>query len=162
MCSLLVAAPPGPRWRISCIPTLVQDGWSGRLVRVLNAAPLGRSEQAVTLMIAVIDAGGLDEPWSAGLPQAQRRRLHPLHGISGESAASGSRLVAAWLRRRLALLIADGAYARLRDPATAEARRSADDPGSPARREVRSLTRKPSRRRLHRRAARGTIPPAAR
>ena len=100
------------------LPYAARDGWSGRLARVLNAAPLARSEAAVTLMIAFIDAGGLDEAVRG--PEAQRRRLHPHARVQGRPAASGSRLVAAWLRRRLALLAADGAYGPTSGPRAAK------------------------------------------
>jgi hypothetical protein len=95
-----------------------QDGWSGRFARVLNAAPLHRSESAVDLMIAVIDAGGLDSGVRDGSGRSDLFSL--MHGFRGASSASGSRLLAAWLRRRLALLIADGAYGAALGPAEAE------------------------------------------
>ena len=91
------------------LPYAGQDGWPERLARVLNAVPLARSEPVVNLMIAFIDAGGFD----AAVRDSARDRgsvFSLMHGFKGASAASGSRLVAAWLRRRLALLTADGDY----------------------------------------------------
>jgi hypothetical protein len=91
------------------LPYVGQDGWSGRLGRVLNAAPLARSKPAVALMVAFIDAGGFDA--SVGDSDGDRGSVFSLmHGFSDASSDSGSWLVAAWLRRRLALLTADGAY----------------------------------------------------
>jgi hypothetical protein len=128
MCTLLFPNHPD---EVAALlhPYVGQDGWSGRLNRVLNAAPLDRSEQAVSLMIAVIDAGGLDADVRGPGPRSGDF-FSLLHGIRGQSAASGARLVAAWLRRRLALLIADGAYSRPPGPADEEHDGFADDPGS--------------------------------
>jgi hypothetical protein len=49
-----------------------------------------------------------------------------LHGLNGPRAAWGARLVAAWLRRRLAILVADGAYNPLPAPVTAAAAQGAE------------------------------------
>jgi hypothetical protein len=59
MCTLLIQNHPDQVAEL-LRPYADQDGWSSRLVRVLNVAPLGRSHQGVSLMVAVIDAGGLD------------------------------------------------------------------------------------------------------
>jgi hypothetical protein len=108
MCTLLVRNHPDQVADL-LYPYVGQDGWSGRLVRVLNSAPLDRSEHAASLMIAVIDSGGLDASVRGPAPSSGDF-FSLLHGIRGKSAASGARLVAAWLRRRLAVLMADGAY----------------------------------------------------
>ena len=118
MCTFLVRDHPD---RVAGLlhPYAGRDGWSGRLVRVLNAAPLDRSEQAVSLMVAVIDAGGLDAAVRGPAPNSSDF-FSLLHRVRGESAASGARLVAAWLRRRLAVLAADGAYDAPPGPGDAE------------------------------------------
>ena len=128
MCTLLVQNHPD---QVAALlhPYAGQDGWSGRLVRVLNAAPLNRSEQAISLAIAAIDAGDLDTDVRGAAPRSGDF-FSLLHGIRGQSAASGARLVAAWLRRRLALLIADGAYSPPPDSAGKKRDEPADDPGS--------------------------------
>lgn len=81
-------------------------------------------------MIAFIDAGGLDES-----VRATGRRggdvFSLMHGFTGTSAASGSRLVAAWLRRRLALLTSDGVYRAPPGPVVTEAAHPADGPDGP-------------------------------
>ena len=59
LCTLMMPARPDEVAAL-LLPYASRDGWSGRLARVLNAAPLARSEAAVTLMIAFIDAGGFD------------------------------------------------------------------------------------------------------
>ena len=88
LCTLMARAHPD---EVACLLRPYgagQDGWAGRLVRVLNAAPLDRSEQMVTLMIAVIDAGGLDE----AVRDPSRRGgdfFTLMHSFKGESAASG-------------------------------------------------------------------------
>ena len=128
MCTLLIRNHPDEVADLMQ-PYVGQDGWSERLIRVLNAAPLDRSEQAVSLMIAIIDAGGLDADVRGPAPRSGDF-FSLLHEIRGQSAASGARLVTAWLRRRLALLIADGAYSRPPGPADEERDESADDPGS--------------------------------
>jgi hypothetical protein len=71
MCTLLIRNHPD---RVAELlrPYVDRDGWSGRLVRVLNSAPPEGSEQAVSLMVAVIAAGGLD---AAVRPD---RRIHAL------------------------------------------------------------------------------------
>jgi hypothetical protein len=129
MCMLLVRNHPDEVAAL-LYPYVGEDGWSGRFARVLNAAPLDRSEQAASLMVAVIDAGGLDAEVRGPAP-GSGDFFSLLHGIRGQSAASGARLVAAWLRRRLAVLIADGAYSVSPGPADEEGDESADDPGSP-------------------------------
>jgi hypothetical protein len=128
MCTLLIRNHPD---QVAALlyPYVGQDGWSGPLVRVLNVAPLDRSEQAVSLMIAVIDAGGLDAAVRGPGPSSGDF-FSLLHGIRGQSAASGARLVAAWLRRRLALLIDDGAYSPSSGLADSELDQAADDPGT--------------------------------
>ena len=119
----------GPPRRGGVPPAPVRGpGW---LVRAARPRPERRcrwtaASQAVTLMIAFIDAGGLDEA-VRGLPRRSGDVFTLMHGFSGPSAASGSRLVAAWLRRRLALLIADGAYRQPPGPAAEE---GADPPRS--------------------------------
>jgi hypothetical protein len=126
LCTLMAQAHPGEVASLMA-PYATQGDWSGRLARVLNAVPLARSEPAVTLMIAFIDAGGFD----AAVRDSARSSsdvFSLMHGFSGASAASGSRLVAAWLRRRLALLIADGSPSR---PAADEGATAHGDPGSP-------------------------------
>jgi hypothetical protein len=127
MCTLLVRNHPDEVAAL-LYPYAGQDGWSRRLVRVLNAAPLDRSEQAISLAIAAIDAGDLDTDVRGAAPSGDFFSL--LHGIRGQSAASGARLVAAWLRRRLVLLIADGAYSPPPDSTDKERDEPADDPGS--------------------------------
>ena len=79
-------------------------------------------------MIAVIDAGGLDTAVRGPAPSSGDF-FSLLHGIRGESAASGSRLVAAWLRRRLAVLVADGTYDPPPVPGDAERHESVEDAG---------------------------------
>jgi hypothetical protein len=129
LCTLMAQAHPDEVASL-LLPYAALDGWSGRLIRVLNALPLARSEPAITLMIAFIDAGGLDEAMR-GLPRRSGDVFTLMHGFSGPSAASGSRLLAAWLRRRLALLIADGAYRQPPGPAAVEGAAAAGAPGSP-------------------------------
>jgi hypothetical protein len=108
LCMLMVRDHPDEVAAL-LLPYAGREGWPGRLARVLNAAPLARSEPAVTLVIAFIDAGGFD----AAMGDSDRDKgsvFSLMHGFGDASAASGSRLVAAWLRRRLALLTAGGTY----------------------------------------------------
>ncbi|HET6187417.1 MAG TPA: hypothetical protein VFE59_10490 [Trebonia sp.] len=128
MCTLMARSHPD---EVACLlrPYTGQDGWAGRLVRVLNAAPLDRSDQMVTLMTAAIDAGALDD--AVRHPSQRGGDFFTLmHTFKGESAASGTLLVAAWLRRRLALLTADGAYNQSQEPTGAGA--SSDGDGGAA------------------------------
>ena len=125
MCTLMARSHPD---EVACLlrPYTGQDGWAGRLVRVLNAAPLDRSDQMVTLMTAAIDAGALDD--DVRHPSLRGGDFFTLmHSFKGESAASGTLLVAAWLRRRLALLTADGAYNQPQEPTGTGASSAADD-----------------------------------
>ena len=108
LCTLMVRDHPDEVVSL-LLPYAGQDGWSDRLARVLNAALLEHSEPAVNLMIAFIDAGGFDDSVRS-TTRHSGDVFSMMHGFKEKSAASGSRLVAAWLRRRLALLTADGAY----------------------------------------------------
>ena len=93
---------------------------------MLNAALLDRSEQMVTLMTDAIDAGALDD--AVRHPSLRGGDFFTLmHNFKGESAASGALLVAAWLRRRLALLTADGAYNQPQEPTGTGASSDGDD-----------------------------------
>ncbi len=142
MCILLVQEHPGQVAEL-LLPYVGQEGWDRRLVRVLNAAPLNRSEEAASLMIAVIDTGGIDTTVRGPGTASSGDFFSLLHGIGSQSAASGASMVAAWLRRRLTLLEADGAYnpvsaaAGTEDTESAEDGRSAEgagtagEPGSP-------------------------------
>jgi hypothetical protein len=127
LCQLMVQDHPDDVAAL-LLPYAGQDGWSARLARVLNAASLERSELAVTLMIAFIDAGGFDK----GVRGSSRHSgdvFSMMHGFKADSAASGSRLVAAWLRRRLAILAADGAYGPPAGPAGTDGPAAAGSPG---------------------------------
>src|SRR5450756_2156128 len=126
LCTLMMPAHPDEVAGL-LLPYASPDGWSGRLARVLNAAPLARSEPTVTLMIAFIDAGGFD----AGVRDSERESgsvFSLMHGFTDAPAASGSRLVAAWLRRRLVLLTADGTYGPLHGVADDEQGAAAEGP----------------------------------
>jgi hypothetical protein len=93
------------------LPYAGQDGWPRQLARVVNAVPLARSEPAVDLVIAFINAGGFDSAVRDG--ERDRGSVFSLmHGFEGAPSAAGSRLVAAWLRRRIALLTTSGDYGR--------------------------------------------------
>lgn len=107
LCQLLVRAHPGQVCDL-LIPYAGRPGWSSRLARVVNAAPLHDSERAVDLVEAVLDAGDLDDAIRGQGGSSDFFSL--LHGLKGARAARGARLVAAWLRRRLTILIGDGAY----------------------------------------------------
>jgi hypothetical protein len=127
LCTLMVRDHPDEVASL-LLPYVGQDGWSDRLARVLNAALLGRSEPVVNLMIAFIDAGGFDD----NVRSSTRRSgdvFSMMHGFNGESAASGSRLLAAWLRRRLTLLTADGAYDPSAEPADTGGTSAGGGPG---------------------------------
>ena len=109
------AEPPRRGRAASCARTPGKTAGPDGSSASLNAAPLDRSEQMVTLMTAVIDAGALDD--AVRHPSLRSGDFFTLmHSFKGDSAASGARLVAAWLRRRLALLTADGAYNQPQEP----------------------------------------------
>ena len=118
LCQLMVHAHPEDIAEL-LHPYIGQQGWAGRLDRVLNIAPLQDSERAADLMEAALKAGDLDdEVRDAGSGDF----FSLLHDLKGAAAARGSRLVAAFLHRRLTLLVSDGAYA----PAAAPGDESAD------------------------------------
>jgi hypothetical protein len=107
LCQLLVRAHPDEVSDL-LVPYAGRQGWSGRLARVVNAAPLHDSERAVDLMEAVIDAGDADDAVRG--PAVNSDFFSLLYDLKGAHAARGARLVAAWLRRRLTTLISEGAY----------------------------------------------------
>ena len=113
MCQILVQTYPDDVAEL-LHPYVGLAGWAGRLVRVLNVAPLRDSEQVADFMEAAIAAGDLDDAIRdlAG----SRDPFSLLHGLTGETAARGARLVAAILRRRLTLLVSDGAYRLVTEP----------------------------------------------
>ncbi len=107
LCQLLVRAHPDEVCDL-LIPYAGRPGWPSRLARVVNAAPLDNSERAVDLVEAVLDAGDLDEAIRG--PGGSSDFFSLLHDLKGARAAWGARLVGASLRRRLTILISDGAY----------------------------------------------------
>ncbi len=107
LCQLLVRAHPNEVCDL-LIPYAGRPGWPSRLARVVNAAPLDNSKRAVNLVEAVIDAGDLDEAIRG--PGGSSDFFSLLYDLKGARAAWGARLVGAWLRRRLTILISDGAY----------------------------------------------------
>lgn len=107
LCQTLVRAYPDDVVQL-LYPYAGQAGWAGRLARVLNVAPLRDSEQAADLMETVIAAGDFDDAIRDLAGGGDPFSL--LHGLTGAAAARGARLVAAILRRRLTLLVSDGAY----------------------------------------------------
>lgn len=125
MCRLMARSHPAEVARL-LHPYARQAGWAGRLGSVLTAAPLDRSEEMVTLMTEAIDAGAFDD--AVRHPTLSGGDFFTLmHAFKSESAALGTMLVAAWLRRRLALLTADGAYNQPREPAGTGGSSDGDD-----------------------------------
>lgn len=107
LCQLLVNAHPDEVCDL-LVPYAGHQGWSSRLARVVNVAPLHDSERAVDLVEAVIGAGDLDDAVRG--PAGSSDFFSLLHDLKGARAAWGARLVGTWLRRRLTTLISDGAY----------------------------------------------------
>ena len=127
MCQILVQTYPDDVAEL-LHPYVGLTEWAGRLVRVLNVAPLRGSEQIADFMEAAIAAGDLDDAIRdlAG----SRDPFSLLHGLAGETAARGARLVAAILRRRLTLLISDGAYRLVTKPGDDPAESPSDAAGT--------------------------------
>jgi hypothetical protein len=107
LCQLLVRAHPDDVAEL-LHPYVGQPGWAGRLARVLNLAPLQDSGRTADLMEAAIAAGDFDDAVRGLGGSSDLFSL--LHGLGGATAARGARLVAACLRRRLTLLVSEGAY----------------------------------------------------
>ena len=128
LCQLLVRAYPD-EVAVLLQPYAGQPGWSTRLARVLNAAPLQDSDWVVDLMEVTIEAGDADKALRG--PAANSDFFSLLYGLNGPVASRGSRLVAAWLRRRLAILVADGAYRSAPAPGAPPGELAGEDPAEP-------------------------------
>lgn len=124
LCQLLVRARPDEVAGL-LQPYVGQPGWSTRLAPVLNAAPLQNSDRVADLAEAAIEAGDVDGALRG--PAVNSDFFSLLHGLKGPGAARGSRLVAAWLRRRLTILIADGAYHPAPGPGAPPGRQGGED-----------------------------------
>ena len=127
MCQIMVQTYPNDVAEL-LHPYVGQAGWAGRLARVLKVAPLRDSEKVADLMEAAIAAGDLDD---AIRDQAgSRDPFSLLYGLTGETAARGAMLVAAILRRRLTLLVTDGAYRPVTESVDDHAKSTPDASGT--------------------------------
>lgn len=109
MCRLLARLYPD---EIAALlrPHVAEPSWAYRLLDLLNGAPLQDSEDLVELFEALLDSGAIDDAVRSDSPDADFFML--LLGMTGLRAERGARLLAAWVRRRLAVLIECGIFSQ--------------------------------------------------
>ncbi|WP_042401356.1 NACHT domain-containing protein [Streptacidiphilus carbonis] len=76
-------------------PHATDPAWADRIIRVINVAPLSKSEGTVALFESLIKAGGVDA--------ARHDVFNLLYGTTGTSAPVGTRIARAYMQRRLEL-----------------------------------------------------------
>jgi hypothetical protein len=91
-------------------PRMADPSWALRAVQVLNAAQLSQHEDLIDLFVAYLDAGHADKD-ARHTEEPGDGFFHRCYGLRGSRAPWCARLIAAWLRRRLAVNIADEVWA---------------------------------------------------